>query len=273
MLQLLKIELRRAIKNKYLFISISIGCLISVTHVLQNILPLTQYLSDTGDYGIPPHSVFNKWIGGEVMTLQPSMFFILFPILACLPFSDTYYTDRKSGYIKNVFIRTKKINYYVAKYIAAFISGGVSVIVPLLLNLMLTAMVLPSILPDPSTGFFSIFSNSMWCDIFYSDPYLYIFMYLAIDFVFAGLFAAISLVFSDIVTNRFFVILAPFIVYIFIFTFCNLIGHNKYNPFVFLNPTQQTVGITFSFIFSVMMITWVLSKMIFVIRGIKSETF
>ena len=273
MLNLIRIEFYRALKNKMLVIAIAIGCIISISHVLFVVFPLTQYLEESVNVGLLPHTVFNKWIGGETTSLPPTLFFILFPILACLPYADTYYADKKNGYIKNILIRTKRINYYFAKFLAVFVTGGIAILVPLLINLGMTALILPSIIPDSSTGFFSIFANSMWSDIYYSNPYLYIFMYLAIDFIFAGIFAVISLIFSDIVSNRFFVIISPFTIYIFILSISNLLGYHKYNPYIFLNPTQQAVGITFKFLLCVIIIAVSFCFAFFLIKGKKSEIY
>ena len=40
--------------------------------------------------------------------MQSSLYFILLPALASLPYADSFFLDRKSGYIKQIVTRTKK---------------------------------------------------------------------------------------------------------------------------------------------------------------------
>ncbi len=54
-----------------------------------------------------------------------------------IPYAASYYTDKRSGIINNYYVRTKRINYLVAKLAAVFLTGGAIVVFPLLLTLYL----------------------------------------------------------------------------------------------------------------------------------------
>lgn len=207
--RVLKIELYRAFINKLFIFAVLAGSIITISHVIFNVIPMTEFLDDYLNYDKPMmdvHGVFNKWIGGQSFTMQPFLYYLLLPILVTIPFADSFFTDKKSCYIDNIFIRTNKKNYYFSKLIAVFFSAGIVILIPLLINLMLTAMILPSINPQISGGTFPIVANSMWAELFYTHPYIYVFGYLLIDFIFAGLIASISLVVSFWAEHRFIVL-------------------------------------------------------------------
>lgn len=272
MFTMIKIEMKRAIKNKLFIIALLFGCFITISHVFQLIIPKIPYLSLHLTKGFFPDSVFNTWIGGEGYTLQNYVFFLILPILASIPYADTFYLDKKSGYIKNVFIRTQKMNYYTAKYIATFLSGGIAVCIPLLINLGLTAVFMPSIIPQAGIGlFFS--AKSMWTAIFFTNPYLYVFLYLGIDFLFAGLLATFALTISFYASNRFIVLVTPFIIYFFASTITRLLNLYQFDPIYFISPDQPIQGITFTEILCIMSIAFIVSAGIFFIKGKKDETF
>lgn len=273
MLKLIKIEFSRAFKNKYLLLSIFIGCLIAITHVIQNVIPCVKALDLDWSKGFYPHSVFNKWMGGEIYSIQPYLYFLIAPILAAIPFADSFYLDKKSGFLKNIFIRTKKRNYYISKYLSTFITGGAAVVIPLALNFILTSMFLPALTPESCAGTFMIMDMSMWADLFYSNPYIYVLMYLILDFVFFGLVATIALAISHSLNNRFAVLLAPFLYYvIFMFTL-NLTGNSLFDPSIILKPSQPYTGIDINIIIIEIAILLAITSGIFIYKGVRDDTY
>lgn len=236
MRKMLKFELHRAFHHKFFLIALLIGTVIAVSHVFQNVLPMYKYLLSTAADGLYPHSVFDKWIGGEGHSLQPMLFYLLFPLIAVLPFADSYFSDVQTGYMKNICTRTEKKNYCIAKYCATFISAGFVIVFPLVLNLILTACILPSVPPDPVAGTYGIWEFTTMGSIFLRFPYLYVLIYLLIDFIFGGLFACLSLVASFFVSNKFIVLLVPFVSYLFMYA---VFGNSMWNPAIFLSPFSR----------------------------------
>lgn len=269
--KMLKIELSRALKNKYFLFSIIIGCMLAITHVAFNVLPLY------GDVDLPkgayPHSVFNKWIGGQAYAPETFLFFLIAPMLATIVYGTSFYVDMKSGYIKNVFIRTEKRYYYVSKYVATFISGGLVIIIPLILNFYLTSMLLPSIIPEASSGTFPIFENFMWNKLYYSQPYIYVFLYIILDFIFYGLIATIALAISFNIDNQFAVMVAPFLYYMVFSFVLSATNKGEFNPLFFLQPSQPQIGISFTNVLIEVVILFCITAGIFTIKGVKNDTF
>ena len=211
--KLLKIEMERAIKGYGFWLSLLIGMIISVEHFFRVVLPAAEY--PLGFYILDsavsmPASAFQFWIGAGSSNFEGILFVRLFPILAVMPYASTYALDIKNGLVKNYYTRTTKHNYLLSKYITSFITGGITVTIPLLVNFLLTIASLPSIVWP--IGVFTINANCMWSDIFYTNPHLYVFMMLGLMFLCGGFISAFALVFSNLVSNIFIVMLAPFIV-------------------------------------------------------------
>lgn len=274
MFKLLKIELSRALKSKLFLIAILIGCVISISHFIQYVIPGAAINYSGADMkGGAPISAISRWIGGTGYALHTFLYYLIAPIIACIPFADSFFIDKNTGYIKNIFTRTKKSHYYISKYISTFISGGLAVITPLLLNLYLTAMVLPSITPEVSAREYPIFDLSMWSGLFYTHPYIYTLLYLLIDFVFFGLIATIGLTVSHTIENRFAVLLAPFLYYILISFIFNTTNLDIFDPLQFLIPAQVFFGFKFSIILLEAIFLAVITFGFFIFKGVKTETF
>lgn len=116
---------------------------------------------------------------------------------------------------------------------------------PLVLDFYLTSLILPQTMPDPSSGMYPIFAYSMWSDIFFSRPYLYIAMYTALIFVASGVIACIPFVFSSILDNSALVVCSGFFL-------CSILaylfgaGETAFlAPTVFLRPDQPVWGYEF----------------------------
>jgi len=272
--RMLKIEISRAFKNKSLLFSLIIGTAIVSAQVLFRVIPLTKKIDEYLYFDKPMAHIgwlFCTWIGGNLTYPENYLFYLLFPMLATIPFADSFYCDRKSGYIKNVFIRAKKSDYYISKYIATFISGGIAIIVPLFINLAISSLILPSMLPQASAGFFAINNASMWGELFYQHPFIFIFLYMIIDFIFGGLFATISLAVGFIAEQRFIALISPFIIYLFAFSLCNMLKAYKFSPMSFLIPGIGNASSVI--IFSEMLILGLITFLYFVLKGVRDDTF
>lgn len=207
--------------------------------LLQVVLPKAMNIQNDIYLNNPmrhPGYLFSRWIGGALMGAQPFLYYLLIPILAVLPYADSFYQDEKSGYAKSILSRTDKKYYYTAKYTSVFLSGGSAVVIPLLINLGASALLLPALRPQVSTSFFAINASSMWGDLFYSHPFLYVFLFLAIDFVFSGFLATIALIVSFFVEHRFIVLFSPFLVYLFFYSLFTFLGLDSWVPIYFLKP-------------------------------------
>lgn len=232
-----KMEFYRALKSRGLLLSLFAGLLIAVCHFVFTVVPLKNNIM-LSNY---PLSIFAKWIGGENSTVFPTLYYFTVPVLASLPFAGSYKEDVSSGYIKNITTRISRKEYLRAKYIVTFLIGGIVSVFPMLVNFILTSMVLPAIHPQSSTGYFPIFSYSMIGDLFYSHPFVYLFIYMIINFVFLGLLSTLALVATYVCDTLFTTILSPFICYLFVYAVTQLTNLQQLCPYGFLRPSQPII--------------------------------
>lgn len=223
MLKILKCELKRAFSSKLFWVALLIGIAIAAVSAGQNLADYyeglkmeatrAEYMGDNPYNPMNPMTtVYNYWIGGDYEGPMTPLFYLLMPLLVCLPFSWSYLTDRKSGYINQSMVHIrKKSDYFFAKYIAIFLSGGVVVAVPLILNILTIACFIPAYHPDI---FYDMYYSMSFHDmrwLFYTNPVVYEIYIILQAFIFAGLFAVTGYVFSFFIRNRFAVILLPFL--------------------------------------------------------------
>ena len=235
---LIKNELKRAVFNKWMYISLLIGCSLAIIHVIANVIPYANRIY-LGSY---PLTVFNKWMGGESFSVEPVIYFFIFPILISLPYAGTLKMDISSGYIKNIITRINKTKYFLTKYVITFITSSILAVIPLILNLLLVSIILPSTIPQANLGTYPIFSVSLMGDLYYSKPYLYILIYLIIIGIFSGLLSTTALFITYFAENIFFVILSPFIIYLLAFSITQLTDLHQFSPYGFLRPSQPIPG-------------------------------
>lgn len=228
----IKVECHKAIFTKLFFLIVVIGCAITMFSLFPCLQSYYRYISNLEDFSeelsyvrnpmMATQTLFNCWIGSEAITPGSTYYFSLFPILVSIPYGWSYCTERQSGYIKNVIIRTGKLRYYLSKYIALFLSGGLAMVIPLLFNFLLTAMFVPAITPDPYyITSYGIISASFLSELFYTCPFMYIFLYLLVDFVYGGLIACMCFAFAAFVKNKVIVVLLPFFVLLGFNYFCS----------------------------------------------------
>ncbi len=235
MKSLLKIELRRAFFNNTWFLSaVLLGLIITGSQLLQTVVPVACNLDK---YMNRPGYLFSRWIGGALMGVQPFLYYLLLPVIAVLPYAGSFFEDKKDGYLKNILIRAEKKNYLAAKYLAVFLSGGTAVVIPLLANFAVTALLLPAIRPQPTTALYAIGAASLWCDLFYTHPFVYVFLYLMIDFIFGGFIAAVALAVSYSAEHWFTVLFFPFLFYLFLFMLFSFLGLDSFSPVNFLQAS------------------------------------
>lgn len=274
--KMLKIELTRAFKNKtFAFVLLFCAVLIAM-QVMEYVIPSLPFLYERSDelmgQTIPSLFLGNAFLGFGG-GLAYSIFQWTLPILIVLPYASSAYAEQKQGYVKNIFLRTKKKNYYIAKYIAVFLNGGAVAVIPVLTSLWVSAHFLPAVLPSPTSGQTPISANSMWGELFYSQPLAYIFRYLVLQFVFYGLMATIALSVSYLAGNRFVVLLSPFLLNLFVSFLCGWLRAHIFAPTVFLDMRQMVYHINFEVIAIEILILFILTSLSFILTGCRKEVY
>ena len=259
MCSVLKLELKKAFKNKFFWISVVLGCLItllSFEHMVNMYYEGMSAISgNSTDIIYDPHiginTVFNCWIGGEPFSLGSSIYFFVFPLLIALPYGWSYSEERKCGYRRMMITKTGKKKYYCAKYVAVFLSGGVAMVLPLIFNFWLTLLVVPAILPDVTMNmFYGVFGGSFLAELYYTVPFLYVAIYLFIDFVYCGFLVCICMAVSGIVRQKWGVVLIPFLLLLFVHVITDYIYSDPSVAYKELSPLYFLRGVEVRYSFS-----------------------
>lgn len=259
MCSVLKLELKKAFKNKFFWISVVLGCLItllSFEHMVNMYYEGMSAISGNSmDIIYDPHiginTVFNCWIGGEPFSLGSSIYFFVFPLLIALPYGWSYSEERKCGYRRMMITKTGKKKYYCAKYVAVFLSGGVAMVLPLIFNFWMTLLVVPAILPDVTMNmFYGVFGGSFLAELYYTVPFLYVAIYLFIDFVYCGFLVCICMAVSGIVRQKWGVVLIPFLLLLFVHVITDYIYSDPSVAYKELSPLYFLRGVEVRYSFS-----------------------
>lgn len=246
MSNMLKIEIFKVLKSKGLIISVLIGILLSIWVIIEAIinqnLMYDAFVADPESTGNVyfPISVYNTYIGINHTSVASSIFYFILPILAALPYGSSLVSEKKSGYIKSVIIRSGKSKYYISKFIAAFFSGVLVCIIIMTFSMIFSFMFLPNIKPDVITSTFpAAFRSNMWSNLYVHHPLVYLLLYSGIDIFYSGIFALISIASTFIADYKFTVLASPMLVYIAGSYFIDFLGLQNINPMVFLPQTQS----------------------------------
>lgn len=272
-MRLIRLEFYRAFCSKKFLVALLVALLVSICHIIFFVIPESfdqQMYLDTVRF---PLSVFNRWIGGWPGSLFPALYFTLIPLLVCIPFSNSLYTDISTGFVGQISSRSTLRMYYMAKFCATFATGAIVAVLPLVLNFYLTALFLPIVSPDSSSGLFPIFSYSMWGDLYYSKPFAYIARFMGLIATTSGLLACLPLLLTRLLSNKTIVLCSTF----FICTIANfLFGRTDLKflvPTIFMRPDQPVWGLDFTLILSTLIILVVFETLSLVISWRKHEVY
>ncbi len=274
MKRILKEEIGRAVKGRGMIMALVIGCIISLAHVIQYLIPANQ-TNLTMDFVkspiIYPLIVSSGWLAGEPSNLESFVYFLVLPIIATLPFGTSYFSDRQSGYLKNLYMRTSRKQLLCSKYASAFLSGGIAVVLPLILNLAFALVLLPNLLPNKILPQNIICGRNVFFELYFGYPLVYILIFLCIDFIFGGIFSCIALACSFISDYKVIVAICPFFIQLIIHVVCTMLGAFDYSSVYFV---QSGYGITNLWVVGIYVVAGILvSFIIFMRKGEKENVF
>lgn len=234
------IELKNCLKRLEVKIVFSIVFIISISSYLAN--AYNYYGYNLSDLRSAHELSIIQSLDGKFL-LQ--IIVISLPLLSCIIYSDTYYTDYKTRIYKTVLTRIKKQDYFISKAIVNFYVTFFVFFIPLLFNEIL------NIISFPIKGSFNNYGHPSYYIEYLSSylfemqriqsPFIYNLIYIIIISIFAAVFSllgySIQLYYKK---NRFTVPILIFIFYIILDIFGNFINSFKAISILgFLQPGQQ----------------------------------
>ncbi len=205
-MKILLFECRRALSERTFRISLA----------LSTFLVLWDCYLFWFDFGRKGNKILiQAWIGTNYQFAFNSLFYVILPILACLPFGGSYFWDQKNGYDKNICVKTSRIRYLYAKMVAVFFVGFLAVVIPLLLSLFLSAGLYPN-WPEETLEHLAVGlqERQILFGLYDRNPACYAIAYTVIDGLIGGLMGLVAISVSGFCNTMFSAIMSPFLIYI-----------------------------------------------------------
>jgi hypothetical protein len=208
---MLREEINRALISRSFFYAVILG-----------IIALSQGLSDymsgpswgDSDYlaRLPP---FYNNAYDAVIWAQSGIIGLIVPLIAVLPFADSFAHDRSLGFLRFLITRATYRRYLIGKYIASFLSGGFAVSIAMSFSFLFSVFTFPRGLnPDPFAARIQPSENLGPFGFLYDTaPDLYIFSLITMSFFFGATYAIFGLSLSTFMDNRYIVLATPFVIY------------------------------------------------------------
>lgn len=228
MLYVWKTEIRKAFQNRGFYISLLIGGLLSLWHIIKNFelsneLLVVRNTTMTLSNGIVWNtanrvatSVYYNWLGISSMDMIGLIFYFLFPLLAAMPYGWGALVERKNGYCNQLLVRVPKTWITIGKYTAAFLSGGVAVVIPIITDFLFSALRMPMTIPEITDTVATIDETQFGSVLFFSHYILFVIANVGLIFLWGGTMAGLSLAVGEIVRNKVSAVLVPFCFCVFV---------------------------------------------------------
>ncbi|MBY4797891.1 hypothetical protein K6V98_05945 [Collinsella sp. AGMB00827] len=225
MMNLIRIELSKALRNPWFLIAVGIGLCISLVSAISNLLYHFEngiFELQTYRYVSPaPDSCYHWWISLDGLQPSSALFFQLMPLLSVIPYAWSSRAELNWGYSAQLYTRTNRSSCACAKGIAVFISSGLIVLIPVVINFLLLACFIPAYQPDVyEMIYFGIAEGDLWSETFYTFPQLYVIGYSILPFIMCGCWGLFVSGLGYFIDNRVILLTAPYLVLLFI-TFVN----------------------------------------------------
>lgn len=238
------LELKKAFRNKWFFISCLIGIICAVCCLVSSILRLYEF-SDIDnmmlELGFDAHvyvkTAYSTWLGIDAFSLGASMFFFLLPVTCSLVYGWSYAEEKVTGYDKLMIARCGRGTYRRAKILALFLSGGAAASIPQIVSFVMTLCFIPARRPLPEGNIYNAVFPCFLSFLFYTHPLLHGIIFIAIDFIMAGLTAVLCMTAADLIKKKWICVLCPFILFLLVeqilnaFGIYRLIGNTDYSFF------------------------------------------
>lgn len=216
MRRLLVMECSKALRGRWFRIALGIALALALTSAALHIarylmhgvteLYAHKYVSPACD------SAFRWWISLDGLYPTSELFFQLMPLLAVMPYAWSQRSELQDGYSAQVYTRTDRTRYALAKYLAAALSGGLVVAIPLIANFLAIACFIPAYMPNIYEAIYlGVFEGMLWSELFYSVPVLYTVLYTLLAFALCALWAGFVCALSFHIDNRVILLVAPYL--------------------------------------------------------------
>ncbi len=272
----LKTEWKKMIRMRSVWIAILIGTAICCVNFFENIETLAWFgsvsASGTISYGYSTLSIFANWIEGASAGIGQMVFFIVYPILAAIPFSWSLCRECQGGYTNHLLTRESKRTYLASKYVTVFASGGIAITLPLTVNFILNAWILP--ICAPAAAMVGGGDARYLSYLLFTKPMLYLICTLLTDFCWGGLLACLGMTVSLFFKNTTVALLSPFVIFygetILSDAFLRTSGHKEMGWLNLLNAMTQNPAPVW-YVWTILLSLLAVITIAYFLRGMRDE--
>lgn len=198
-------ELKKLFATKTFYIALLIGIVSCLTGLI------SYYDTAFWSYsaGLPEEiTAYNAWL--DCLSVGSSVYRLLFPLII-IPFLDSYYMERKSGYQNFILANSSRKRYFFSKWFIGMLSAMIIVLFTLTLTWIVCSLLFPL---NPPLAQMSHVDRNFGFDFFLAKPKVYIFLLILSNMFLAGIYYTVGFGFSNSVRNRYVLLLVPFAIYI-----------------------------------------------------------
>lgn len=140
-----------------------------------------------------------------------SILALLFPIIACLPYSSSYAEEYNSGFTNYIYLKVSKTKYVFTKILACGISGGIAISFPVLVFFVICILLKGTTLSGYGIANWITHEKQLFVNL----PVLYCLGYILNSFLCGFIMALGGLTTSIYAKNKYLIHVIPFLIYIF----------------------------------------------------------
>lgn len=182
-------------------------------------------------------SAYNAWL--DCLSVGSSIYRVLLPLII-VPFLDSYFSERKSGYQNFVLARASRNRYFFTKWFVGVISAvGITFLV-LTTTLAVCIALFP--LNQPLDAMTHLHKN-FGLALFLRRPMLCIFLMILSNMFFSAVYYTIGFGCTHFVGNRYLLLLIPYILYTAQLLIWNFTRLPWASPLIFI-AYYEVVGLT-----------------------------
>lgn len=222
---MIKNEISKLLKIKALYISIAIGLVSCLTGLI------SYYDTAFWSYGAglsKEISAYNAWL--DCLSIGTSAYRLILPLII-VPFMDSYYLERKSGYQNYLLSRTSRKKYFFSKWFIGILSATMIVFIVLATTFAICAVLFPLNPPLPEM---SHVDRNFGLDFYLENPMSYILLLILSNTFFAVIYYTVGFSLSNSIRNRYVLLLTPFIVFIIQLLVWQLFRLTYASPLIFI---------------------------------------
>ena len=145
------------------------------------------------------------------MWAEKAWLILFVPVLAALPFADSYALDRVSGYLRAVLMRASYRRYLLTKLGTNLLAGGLVLVLPLILFFLVSHFLFAADLPSIQEA--RMRPTGPASSLYWDHPTLFIGFLIGVAFAFGAVYATLGMAISFWATNRYVVLATPFVLY------------------------------------------------------------